>query len=120
MLPPEYIEPITQVCVCGAVQQIDQTSQQVIAEAAQASNIPAATLTKPGSLCEIGTVKEGRDEPRISAASVEPSASTTAMMSPDAAANPQPNAFPFPFRVCITMRASGRSWRTTARVSSAE
>lgn len=56
----------------------------------------------------------------ISAGSAEPSASIIAMISPVAAENPQASAFPLPHRFCVRIRASGRSWRAIARVSSTE
>ncbi len=56
----------------------------------------------------------------ISAGSADPSASTMAMMSPVATANPQARALPLPRRVCITMRTSGHSSLATATVSSTE
>jgi hypothetical protein len=56
----------------------------------------------------------------ISAGSAEPSASTIAMTSPVAAANPHASALPLPVRVCITTRTSGRSRWATATVSSTE
>ena len=45
----------------------------------------------------------------ISAGSAEPSASTMAMISPVAAANPQARALPLPERLCLMIRTSGRS-----------
>jgi hypothetical protein len=56
----------------------------------------------------------------ISPASADPSASSMTMIWPVAAANPHASALPLPLRFCVMIRASGRSRRATAQVSSAE
>jgi hypothetical protein len=68
--------------------------------------------------CEVGAVAQRGHDAGISAASVEPSASSVTTISTVNAAKPAATALPLPRPVCMTMRTSGRS-RSSANVATA-
>src|SRR5271166_5019749 len=62
---PEDIEAVAQIGVSGAIEQIDHAGQDAIAEAAQASDVLAASaLGESRSLGEISSVEKSRHEAR--------------------------------------------------------